>query len=405
MSIKLNDIQQARHIIKDRVLNTPCSVSLALSKLTGTETILKFENKQFTGSFKDRGALVKLLSLDDKTKKQGVIAMSAGNHAQAVAYHSKSLDIPATIVMPINTPNVKVRKTQSFGAEVVLHGKDLFEAGQYTKKLMSEKNLTLIHPYNDEKIISGQGTIALEMLEDYPDLDVLVVPIGGGGLISGNAIAAKAIKQDIKIIGVQTENYPSMYKAVKAEEAVFQSSSIADGIAVKTPGSLTLEIIRDLVDEIVLVSEIEIEEAVLTLLEIEKSVVEGAGAVGLAAMLQDKEKFSDKKTGLILSGGNIDLLVLSSIIQRGLARTHRLARLKIIIPDVPGSLSDVTELLGNSNANIIEVRHQRAFTNLSLKSAEVEFVIQTLGTDHLEEIIKTIKDADYDVHLEDIEVF
>lgn len=405
MSITLKNIQQARHIIKDRVLNTPCSVSLALSKLTGTETILKFENKQFTGSFKDRGALVKLLSLDDKTKKQGVIAMSAGNHAQAVAYHSKSLDIPATIVMPINTPNVKVRKTQSFGAEVVLHGKDLFEAGQYTKKLMSEKNLTLIHPYNDEKIISGQGTIALEMLEDYPDLDVLVVPIGGGGLISGNAIAAKAIKQDIKIIGVQTENYPSMYKAVKAEEAVFQSSSIADGIAVKTPGSLTLEIIRDLVDEIVLVSEIEIEEAVLTLLEIEKSVVEGAGAVGLAAMLQDKEKFSDKKTGLILSGGNIDLLVLSSIIQRGLARTHRLARLKIIIPDVPGSLSDVTELLGNSNANIIEVRHQRAFTNLSLKSAEVEFVIQTLGTDHLEEIIKTIKDADYDVHLEDIEVF
>ncbi len=405
MSITLKNIQQARHIIKDRVLNTPCSVSLVLSKLTGTETVLKFENKQFTGSFKDRGALVKLLSLDDKTKKRGVIAMSAGNHAQAVAYHSKSLDIPATIVMPINTPNVKVRKTQSFGAEVVLHGKDLFEAGQHTKKLVSEKNLTLIHPYNDERIISGQGTIALEMLEDYPDLDVLVVPIGGGGLISGNAIAAKAINQDIQIIGVQTENYPSMYKAVKEEEAVFQSSSIADGIAVKTPGSLTLEIIKNFVDEIVLVSEIEIEEAVLTLLEIEKSVVEGAGAVGLAAMLQDKEKFSGKKTGLVLSGGNIDLLVLSSIIQRGLARTHRLARLKIIIPDVPGSLSDVTELLGNSNANIIEVRHQRAFTNLSIKSAEVEFVIQTLGTDHLEEIIKTIKDADYDVYLENIEVF
>ncbi|NIX14432.1 MAG: threonine ammonia-lyase, partial [Candidatus Dadabacteria bacterium] len=330
MSITLKNIQQARHIIKDRVLNTPCSVSLVLSKLTGTETVLKFENKQFTGSFKDRGALVKLLSLDDKTKKRGVIAMSAGNHAQAVAYHSKSLDIPATIVMPINTPNVKVRKTQSFGAEVVLHGKDLFEAGQHTKKLVSEKNLTLIHPYNDERIISGQGTIALEMLEDYPDLDVLVVPIGGGGLISGNAIAAKAINQDIQIIGVQTENYPSMYKAVKEEEAVFQSSSIADGIAVKTPGSLTLEIIKNFVDEIVLVSEIEIEEAVLTLLEIEKSVVEGAGAVGLAAMLQDKEKFSGKKTGLVLSGGNIDLLVLSSIIQRGLARTHRLARLKII---------------------------------------------------------------------------
>lgn len=405
MSINLEDIKRARELIQNRVLNTPCSLSLALSELTATQTVLKFENKQFTGSFKDRGALVKLLSLDEESKKRGVIAMSAGNHAQAVAYHSQKLGIPATIVMPVHTPNVKVRKTRSFGADVVLHGKDLYEAGQHTKKLEAERNLTLIHPYNDEKIICGQGTVALEMLEDYPDLDVLVVPIGGGGLISGNAIAAKGINKDIEVIGVQTENYPSMYKAVRGEDIVSKSSSIADGIAVKTPGELALQVIKEYVDDVVLVSEDEIEQAVLLFLEIEKSVVEGAGAVGLAAMLKNKDFFKGKKTGLIVSGGNIDLLALSSIIQRGLARTHRLARIKIIIPDVPGSLSDITELLGNSNANIIEVRHQRAFTNQSIKSAVVEFVIQTLGSDHLEEIIKTIKDAGYDVEMEDIENF
>jgi threonine dehydratase len=405
LNIKLKNIQAARQSIRNRIVKTPCSASLALSEITGTETVLKFENKQFTGSFKDRGALLKLLSLNTELKKRGVIAMSAGNHAQAVAYHSQKLGIPATIVMPKNTPNMKVRKTRSFGAEVLLYGKDLNEASEYTMQLVSKRNLTLIHPYDDIKIICGQGTVALEMLEDYPDLDVLVIPIGGGGLAAGNAIAAKGIKKDIKIIGVQTKNYPSMYKAIKGEDIVCKSSTLADGIAVKNPGELTLPIIREYVDEIILVDEKEIEEAVLTFLEIEKSVVEGAGAVGLAAMLQNKEHFEGKKTGLVISGGNIDLLPLSSIIQRGLARTHRLARLKIIIPDVPGSLSDITELLGNSNANIIEVRHQRAFTNLSLKSAEVEFVIQTLGSDHLEEIIQTIKNAEYDVFLEDIEVF
>lgn len=405
MNINLKHIQAARELIQNRIPNTPCSVSLALSEITGTEIVLKFENKQFTGSFKDRGALVKLLSLDSDVRKRGVIAMSAGNHAQAVAYHCQKLEIPATIVMPNNTPNVKVRKTRSFGAEVLLYGKDFYEASEYTKRLEAKRKLTLIHPYNDIKIISGQGTIALEMLEDYPDLDVLIIPIGGGGLAAGNAVAAKGIKQDIKIIGVQTANYPSMYKAIKGEDVVCKSSTLADGIAIKKPGELTLPIITEYVDEIILVDEKEIEEAVLIFLETEKSVVEGAGAVGLAAILNNKERFKGRKIGLIISGGNIDLLPLSSIIQRGLARTHRLARLKIIIPDVPGSLSDITELLGNSNANIIEVRHQRAFTNLSLKSAEVEFVIQTLGSDHLKEIIKTIKKAKYDVSLADIEVF
>ena len=404
MNINLKNIQAARQLIQNKVPKTPCSLSLALSEITGTETVLKFENKQFTGSFKDRGALVKLLSLNSKQKKRGVIAMSAGNHAQAVAYHCQRLEIPATIVMPINTPNVKVRRTRSFGAEVLLHGKDFYEASEYTKELVSNRKLTLIHPYDDIKIIEGQGTIALEMLEDYPDLDVLVIPIGGGGLAAGNAIAAKEIKKDIKIVGVQTKNYPAMYKAVRGEDIVCKTSTLADGIAVKTPGELTLPIIRKYVDEILLVDEKEIEEAVLTFLEIEKSVVEGAGAVGLAAMLKNKKHFRGKKTGLIISGGNIDLLALSSIIQRGLARTERLARLKIILPDVPGSLSDITELLGNSNANIIEVRHQRAFTNLSLKSAEVEFVIQTLGSDHLKQIIQAIKNAKYDVYLADSEV-
>lgn len=405
MNINIEQIEHARQLISGRVPKTPCFVSQVLSEITGTETVLKLESKQHTGSFKDRGALVKLLSLDEHAKKRGVVAMSAGNHAQAVAYHCQKLGVPATIVMPKYTPNVKVRKTQSYGAEVVLYGNDLYEATQLTKQLESEKGLTLIHPYNDTKIITGQGTIALEMLEDFPDLDVLVIPVGGGGLAAGNAIAAKGIKKHINIIGVQAKNYPSMYMAVKGKEAVFQSSTLADGIAVKTPGDLTLNIIKDYVDEIILVDENEIEEAVLVFLEIEKSVVEGAGAVGLASMLANKKKFRGKKTGLIVSGGNIDLLALSSIIQRGLARTHRLARLKIIIPDVPGSLSDVTKLLGNANANIIEVRHQRAFTNLSIKSAEVEFVIQTLGSDHLEQIIKTIEDAGYDVYLEDIEMF
>jgi len=307
--------------------------------------------------------------------------------------------------MPKNTPNVKVRKTRSFGAEVLLYGKDFYEASEYTKQLESKRKLTLIHPYNDIKIISGQGTVALEMLEDYPDLDVLIIPIGGGGLAAGNAIAAKGIRKDIKIIGVQTANFPSMYMSIKGEDVVCKSSTLADGIAIKKPGELTLPIITEYVDEIILVDEKEIEKAILIFLETEKSVVEGAGAVGLAAILNNKESFKGRKIGLIISGGNIDLLPLSSIIQRGLARTQRLARLKIIIPDVPGSLSDITELLGNSNANVIEVRHQRAFTNLSLKSAEVEFVIQTLGSDHLKEIIKTIKKAKYDVSLADIEVF
>jgi len=405
LNITLQDIKQARDLLKNRVPKTPCWKSPVISELTGAEVFLKYENKQFTGSFKDRGSLIKLISLSSKEKERGVIAMSAGNHAQAVAYHTQKLEIPATIVMPKSTPNVKVRKTQSYGAEVILYGNDFSEASEHTSELVLSKGLTLIHPYDDEKIIEGQGTISLEMLEDHPDLEVLIIPIGGGGLISGNSIAAKGINKNIKIIGVQTENFPTMYQAVKGNQIICKPNTLADGIAIKRPGDLTLPIIKQYVDEIMLVGEKEIEESVLIFLELESSVVEGAGAVGLAAMLNNREKFKDKKVGLIISGGNIDLLALSSIIQRGLARSKRLARLKIIIPDVPGALSDITELLGDNNANIIEVSHQRAFTNLSLRSAEVEFVIQTLGIDHLNEIINKIKVVGYEVSLEDRDVY
>jgi len=405
LSIKYEDITESLNLIRVAIPKTPCWRSPVLSDITGTEIILKYENKQFTGSFKDRGALVKLLSLSKEDKEIGVIAMSAGNHAQAVAYHSHRLGIPATIVMPKFTPNVKVSKTRSYGAEVILHGADFTEASEHTKQLVSERGLILIHPYDDEEIIKGQGTIALEMLDDFPDIDVFIIPVGGGGLISGNSIAAKAINKNIEIYGVQTENFPSMYQALRGEKVVCGSNTIADGIAVKKPGVITLPIIREFVKEIILVGEKEIEESVLVYLESESSVVEGAGAAGLAAVMSDKNHFTGKKVGLIISGGNIDLLPLSSIIQRGLARSKRLARLKIIIPDVPGSLSDITELLGNYNANIIEVRHQRAFTNLSLRSAEVEFVIQTLGCEHLKEVVDAIKNSNYEVIAEDQDIY
>jgi threonine dehydratase len=288
--------------------------------------------------------------------------------------------------MPRFTPNVKVENTRAFGAEVLLRGEDFDEAREFTQTRAVQKGLTLIHPYDDEKIIAGQGTIALEMLKDFPDLDALLVAIGGGGLITGNCIAARGIKPDIKIYGVQAQRFPSMYQAAKGLPVSCENSTIAEGIAVKTPGTLTLPVIKKSVDTIFLVDEDEIEAAVLLLLEVEKTVVEGAGAVGLAALIKHRKRFQGKKVGLILSGGNIDFITLSSIIQRGLARSGRLVRLIVGIPDTPGALSEITRILGESNANIIEIRHQRAFSTLSLKTAEVEFVIQTLGKTHITEI-------------------
>ncbi len=401
MTVKLEDIQEAAQAIRDRVVRTPCTHSRTLSEITGADVQLKFENHQFTASFKDRGALVKLLSLTPEEQKSGVVAMSAGNHAQAVAYHAQKLEIPSTIVMPRPTPNIKVQSTRAFGAEVILHGQELDEAAQLTRDLVQEKGLILIHPYDDERIIAGQGTIALEMLETCPDLEVLLVPVGGGGLIAGCAIAAKGIRPDIEVIGVQTERYPAMQQALRGAPVECGQTTIAEGIAVKEPGGSTLPLVEEFVDEIVLVEEGEIEKAVLLLLEVEKTVVEGAGAVGLTAVMEHRARFEGRQTGLILSGGNIDLLVLSSIIQRGLARSGRLVRLRVGIPDIPGTLAEISRIFGEVNANIIEVRHQRAFTNLSLRVAEVEFVVQALGTDHAQEILEKLKSAQYDASVLD----
>jgi len=395
MSLTLNDIETTARKISPYLVRTPCAHSKTLSDITGAHVILKFENHQFTASFKERGALAKLLSLTEPEREKGVIAASAGNHAQAVAYHAQRLGIPATIVMPRFTPNVKVENTRRFGARVILEGKIFDEAQTYAITYAKENRLIFIPPYDDEKVISGQGTIALEMLETYPDLEALIISIGGGGLISGNAIAAKGVKKEIAIFGVQSARFPSMAQTIQGKPLQCGSQTIAEGIAVKHPGKLTLPIVRTHVDDIFLVEEHEIEAAVLLLLEVEKTVVEGAGAAGLAALIQQRSRFKGKKVGLILSGGNIDLIALSSIIQRGLVRSGRLARLVVGIPDVPGALAEITQILGHLNANIIEIRHQRTFTNLSLKLAEVEFVLQTLGNDHIREIRETLERSGY----------
>jgi threonine dehydratase len=384
------------------IVKTPCARSKTLSGIVGAEVFLKFENHQFTASFKDRGALVRLLTISPQQRRVGVVAMSAGNHAQAVAYHAQRLGIPATIVMPRHTPTIKIERTREFGAEVILHGENLHEAYRFTLDLAKKRHLELIHPYDDERIITGQGTIALEMLEAIPDLEVMVVPVGGGGLIAGNAIAAKAIQPEIEIVGVESERFPSMHQAIKGMPIECAKTTMAEGIAVQDPGHLTLPIIREYVDDILIVEEGQIEAAVLLLLEVEKTVVEGAGAAGLAAVIASRERFEDRKVGLILSGGNIDLLTLSSIIQRGLVRSGRLVRLRIGIPDVPGALAKVTELLGAKNANIVDIRHQRAFTTLSLRSAEVEFVLQALGKDHVSRIMKALEQAGYEACLPDM---
>ena len=394
-SINLKVIRETARRISSDIVRTPCAHSKTLSTITGAHVILKFENHQFTASFKERGALAKLLSLSNDQREKGVIAASAGNHAQAVAYHAQRLGIPSTIVMPRFTPNVKVENTRHFGARILLEGEVFDEAQAFAITYARKHGLTFIPPYDDEQIIAGQGTIALEMLEDFPDLDALIISIGGGGLISGNAIAAKALKPSIKVFGVQAARFPSMARAVKGKTIQCGIHTIAEGIAVKRPGDLTLPIVREHVDDIFLVEEEEIETAVLLLLEVEKTVVEGAGAAGLAALAQQKERFKDRRVGLILSGGNIDLIALSSIIQRGLVRSGRLMRVTVGIPDVPGALAEVTQILGRLNANIMEIRHQRAFTNLSLKLAEVEFVLVTLGNKHIREILETLRRSGY----------
>jgi threonine dehydratase len=399
MPVSLDSVRMAAAAIDGAVNQTPCLLSRTLSEITGAQLYLKFENHQFTASFKERGALNKLLSLTPEQRARGVIAASAGNHAQGVAYHARRLGIPAVIVMPRHTPAVKVEHTRAFGAEVVLYGEVFDDAKARAYELAKQRGFTMVHPYDDEQVIAGQGTIALEMLAAQPELQVLVVPIGGGGMISGMATAAKALRPDLEVIGVQTERFPSMYCALRALEPRFGGTSIADGIAVKAPGRLTLPIVRDLVDDVLLVDEGDIEQAIVLLLEVEKTVVEGAGAAGLACLLRYRDRFVGKRVGLVLCGGNIDPLMLSDIIERGMVRSGRLTRLQVELRDLPGSLAQVTACLAEANANIEEVHHQRAFTHLPLRTAEVDFVLETRSHEHVQQIIEALARAGFAARL------
>ncbi len=394
-ALDIDHILAAAARLQGQVINTPCLASRTLSAIAGCEVYLKFENHQFTASFKERGALNKMAQLTDAERAQGVLAVSAGNHAQGVAYHAQRLGIRATIVMPRFAPAVKVERTRGFGASVVLEGDTFDDARTHGLALARERGLTVVHPYDDLAVAAGQGTIALEMLAQQPQLDTLVVAIGGGGLISGVATAALAIKPGIQIIGVQTERFPAVWNAVHGEQRECAQATIADGIAVKAPGALTLPLIRRLVGDVLLVGEDDIEQAILMLLEIEKTVVEGAGAVGLAALLKHRHRFSGRQVGLILCGGNIEPLVLAEIIERGMVKSGRLARLRLDVRDVPGALADVATLLGKLGANIDEVQHQRAFTSLSVERAQIEVVVQTRGVAHIEEILVAMRAQGY----------
>ena len=394
--LTLNDIEKAAARLQGHLLDTPCVESRTLSQITGAQIFLKFENLQYTASFKERGACNKLAQLTGEERRRGVIAMSAGNHAQGVAYHAQRLGVRAVIVMPRFTPGVKIERTRGFGAEVVLHGDSLDESRNHALKLAEEQLLVFVHPYDDEAIVAGQGTVALEMLQTVPELDTLVVAVGGGGLIAGMAVAAKAIRPGIEIIGVQTSRFPAMVNAIKGTHHPQGLSSIAEGIAVGTPGEIPRAIITALVDDMVLVDEGDIEQAMVMLLEIEKTLVEGAGATGLAALLKYPERFSGKKVGLVLCGGNIDPLLLAAIIERGMVRAGRLARIKVSVRDVPGSLATITAMVADAGANIDEVHHQRAFTMLAAQNVEIELVIQTRGRSHIAQVLAVLNAAGFE---------
>lgn len=404
MSITLRDVQAAAEKLRGQILLTPCAYSRTLSEITGARVHLKFENLQFTAAFKERGALNRLLALTAAERRRGVIAMSAGNHAQAVAYHARRLGVPAVIVMPRHTPTVKVEHTRAHGAEVILEGETFDETRAFTATLARRRKLVLIHPYDDPLVMAGQGTIALEMLAQQPDLEVLLVPIGGGGLIGGMAVAARALKPEIEVIGVQSERFPAMAQWLRGEPARCERYTVAEGIAVKQPGRLPRRVVKKLVSDVLLLGEDEIEDAVLKLLQIEKTVVEGAGACGLAALLKHRRRFRGRKVGLVLCGGNIDLLTLSSIIQRGLARSGHLVRVRVETRDVPGELARVTRLIGAAGGNIVEVHHQRAFSSRPLQTAVVDFTLQTRGLDHLEELVAALRTAGFAATLPDREL-
>jgi threonine dehydratase len=395
MTVSIDDIRVARARIDGHVERTPMRHSVTLSAITGAEVWVKFENLQFTASFKERGALNKLSQLSDAEKRAGVIAISAGNHAQGVAFHAQRLGILATIVMPETTPFTKVSHTEHFGANVVLIGETIAEGRKEADRLAAEQGLTFVHPFDDAAIIAGQGTLGLEMLEDAPEIECLAVPIGGGDLISGIAIAAASLKPEVEIVGVEAALYASTRDALAGTPGSYGGITVAEGIAVKAPGELTLEIIRERVAEVISVSESELERAIGLYFNVEKTVAEGAGAASLAALLAQPERFRGRRVGLVLSGGNIDARLMSTVILRGLVRDGLLARIRVATADVPGQLAKVAQVIADARGNIIEVEHKRLLAEVALKAADLEIVVETRDVDHIGEIMTALTAASF----------
>ncbi len=393
MSISFQDIEAADRVLEGRIVRTPFLRSETLSAISGAELFLKFENRQYTASFKDRGAYIYLAELSEAQRRAGVIALSAGNHAQGVAYHAGQMGVPATIVMPEATPFSKVRATEFLGAEVVLRGETISEGETFINERAEAEGLTFVHPYDDARIVAGQGTVGLEMLRAVPGLDFLVVPVGGGGLIAGIAIAARALSPETRVIGVEVSGYPSMHHALKGLPAPPGGPTIAEGIAVKRPGGLTLPLVRELVEDILLVDEAAIEHGVQLLAEIEKTVAEGAGAAALAAVLSHPERFRGRRVGLVVSGGNIDARLLASVLMRGLVRDGRLVRLRIEIPDQPGGLARAAAAIARAGGNIVDVQHQRWFEDVPIKLTDIEVALETRDEAHVGQVLDALQAA------------
>ena len=400
--LTLDDVRAAAARIEGAVVRTPMLRSQTLSEISGADIWLKFENHQFTAAYKERGALNALLHLNEEQRARGVIAASAGNHSQGLSYHGRRLGVPVTIVMPQTTPSVKVMQTESVGGNVTLFGETFDEAYAHARELEKERGLTFVHPFDDPLVAAGQGTVALEMIEDKDDFDCLVVPIGGGGLMSGMATVARALKPDIEMVGVQAELYPSMYSAVTGDERPCGGDTLAEGIAVKAPGQFTRQIIAELVDDVLLVPEAALEHAVALLLQIEKTVVEGAGAAGLAAILSNPDKFRGKTVGLVLCGGNIDTRLLANVLLRDLARSGRLARLQIVLQDRPGALFKVMREFNEHNVNIIEIYHHRIFTTLPAKGLTAEIECEARDGEQIDRLVNSLRDKGYVVEMAEL---
>ena len=402
LPVTADDVRAAAVRIEGGIVRTPCSPSRTLSAITGAEVFVKFENVQFTASYKERGALNRVLLLDDAERARGVIASSAGNHGQAIAYHASRLGVPATVVMPETTAFVKVERTTTLGATVVQHGANVSESATHARAIAERDGLVFVHPFDEPLVIAGQGTLALEMLADRPDLEAIVAPVGGGGMLSGIALAARDLAPDVELIGVQSEGCPSMVAALAGQGKPGTCETVADGIQVPEAGKLTREIVGALADDVITVSEAHIEEAISLYLEIEKTVAEGAGATSLAALLEHGNRFRGRKVGIVLSGGNLDPRVLATVITRSLARTGRLSHLSVDLSDTPGALARLATIIGDHGANIVEIEHRRDLPSLHLRRARLEVTIETRDREHLDEIVTALTTQGWPVHLEPI---